>query len=690
MKRSAILLGALSAAGLLLAGCGSSNSGALKITSFLPSSLPAGNGEFTISITGTGFDPSDTIQFGTTTLTPFNFEIQNCSKTPCPGTLSASVPPQFITSAGSVSFYIKQPSTGDTSNTVNLVLTSPVILGLSPVAVAAGGPGFPLSLSVVNAADSVEVLFGKTELVPAGPVSCKSQTACRVTVTVPAAAVASTGSVTLTVSNPQASSGGTVQTNFLVVAPAASGQSPALQSANGSTPGNGNSTHSSTSDGGVLVAFDSVASNLATGTTQGHSEVYVHQNCPTGTSNCKAQTTLVSVASDGSPGSGGAVGSETPAISPDGRFVAFSSDDTNLVSGASTGVAQVYLRDTCTSIFGAVQNCTAKTTLVSADSSGNPGNAPSVNPSISASGLFVAFESSATNLVGNRVPSGVNQIYLSNSCNGLSGAVSGCKASLQLLSFDQNSHGGDHDSVSPAVDPLGISVAFQSLADNILAGIASNGSQQIYLRSTCLEADTLLAASCPQKTILISADASNSPGTSDSLTPDVSENGFVVFSSSAMNLLPGNASGQQILGSQVCLNVPSTTSCVPSGNIVLSVDKNGVPGTAASTDPALNGATVAFTSQATLVSGAPPGQVYSAPACLPPAGTCMPGPVVVSTNTSGTAITGDLASIGGGGFISFFTTGNPSPPGISQIFLASPAKGSSPTMKPGASSARPK
>ena len=78
-----------------------------------------------------------------------------------------------------------------------------------------------------------------------------------------------------------------------------------------------------------------------------------------------------------------------PAISADGRFVAFRSDATNLVPGDTNGATDVFVRD----------RQTGTTRRVSVGPGGAQGNGGSFMPAISADGRFVAFESSATNLV---------------------------------------------------------------------------------------------------------------------------------------------------------------------------------------------------------------------------------------------------------------------------------------------------
>ncbi len=78
-----------------------------------------------------------------------------------------------------------------------------------------------------------------------------------------------------------------------------------------------------------------------------------------------------------------------PAISGDGRFVAFDSFDPLLVPGDSNGTNDIFLRDL-------LNGTTAR---ISVNSQGLGGNLTSFNPAISASGEVVAFDSFATNLV---------------------------------------------------------------------------------------------------------------------------------------------------------------------------------------------------------------------------------------------------------------------------------------------------
>jgi hypothetical protein len=154
-------------------------------------------------------------------------------------------------------------------------------------------------------------------------------------------------------------------------------------STGGLVVGNAASSAPSISGNGRYVTFVSTASNLVTSVSG--TQVYLRDTQA-------GQTSLVSKDNDAPSNPGGGV-SSTPAISTDGQYVTFVSLSTNLLAPGTPSVngPQVYLRDTTGNL----------TSLVSQDSSGNPSTAGSNNltPSITTSGTFVAFVSSATNLV---------------------------------------------------------------------------------------------------------------------------------------------------------------------------------------------------------------------------------------------------------------------------------------------------
>src|SRR2546423_12300599 len=130
---------------------------------------------------------------------------------------------------------------------------------------------------------------------------------------------------------------------------------------------------------GRYVAFASAASTLVAGDTNGMEDVFVYDRVA-------GTTERVSLSSLGVEGDGASYG---PAISADGRHVAFTSAASNLTPGDSNDEVDVFVRDLA-----------AQTTLlVSVGPGGAVGDGPSVAPSISGDGLVVAFESDSDTLV---------------------------------------------------------------------------------------------------------------------------------------------------------------------------------------------------------------------------------------------------------------------------------------------------
>jgi Tol biopolymer transport system component len=96
-----------------------------------------------------------------------------------------------------------------------------------------------------------------------------------------------------------------------------------------------------------------------------------------------------------------------------GRYVAYVSSATNLVSGDSNGVADVFVRD----------RQAGTTERVSVDSSGKQADGACTSCAISSDGRFVAFASVATNLVSGDT-NGTFDVFVRDRQNGTTGRVS--------------------------------------------------------------------------------------------------------------------------------------------------------------------------------------------------------------------------------------------------------------------------
>src|SRR3990172_651309 len=184
-------------------------------------------------------------------------------------------------------------------------------------------------------------------------------------------------------------------------------------------------------DGG-FVAFHSAASILVPGDANGKLDVFVHDRA-TGTKE------RVSVDSAGAEGNDS---SWVPAISGDGRFVAFESWATNLVlgDGDTYSFRDVFLRDR---LSGATER-------VSVSIEGDEPNAESLGPAISADGRFVAFSSSASNLVPGDF--GYPDIFVRDRQTGVT----------TMVSVDSAGNKAGGHSYSPAISADGRFVTFSS------------------------------------------------------------------------------------------------------------------------------------------------------------------------------------------------------------------------------------
>jgi hypothetical protein len=189
---------------------------------------------------------------------------------------------------------------------------------------------------------------------------------------------------------------------------------------------------------GGNIVFESDATNLVPGDTNGKTDIFLHNQTT------KA-TTLISVASDGGPTNGP---SAHPTISTDAKWVAFESTASNIVPGISG--RQVYIRPL---------QPAGTTRLVSAASCASgavtAGNGESSRPKISGDSTIVAFTSTATNFSvdpGNSAP------------NAYVAPTTGCGTSTvpSLVGYDEQGHVPAHGTVVVSTDRTGRSIAFDA------------------------------------------------------------------------------------------------------------------------------------------------------------------------------------------------------------------------------------
>jgi len=144
---------------------------------------------------------------------------------------------------------------------------------------------------------------------------------------------------------------------------------------------------------GRYIAFATDANNLTANDTNQYRDIVVRDLSA-------GSNTLVSVSTNGFSGNGISI---QPAISADGRYVAFTSSANNLVAGDTNNSQDVFVRDLQ---LGA-------TSLVSVNTSGALGNGNSYSPVLSTNGNYVLFRSQASNLAAGTF-SGTDNLFLRN------------------------------------------------------------------------------------------------------------------------------------------------------------------------------------------------------------------------------------------------------------------------------------
>jgi Tol biopolymer transport system component len=246
---------------------------------------------------------------------------------------------------------------------------------------------------------------------------------------------------------------------------------------------------------GRFVVFESGASNLIRRDTNGDTDVFIRDRK-------KGITRRVSGNATGDQPNRA---SRSPAISANGRFVAFESGATNLVGGDTNGKLDVFVRDLRT----------GRTRRVSVSSAGKQGNRRSRSPSISASGRFVAYSSTATNLVAGD-PTKPGGILVHDRRTGRTERVS------------VSSNGRPASGFSPAISASGRFVAFTSAAYRLIPGDTHPCCADVFVHDRRTAETTRVS------------EWGNKP----SGEPAISADGrFIAFSSQARSLVAGDTNG---------------------------------------------------------------------------------------------------------------------------------------------------
>ena len=461
-----------------------------RISSLSPSNISAGSSDFTLTVIGGGFVAKTVVQWNGKTLPTTVATDSNGNVTGITATISASL----VATPGTAFVNTFQPHSGAGTNGLSNPLAFiinppanplPVVSSISPSCAVAGSASFTLSITGTNFLPTSDPSGGSqvrwlttTSQQTLALVGSGSST--QLQATVPAGLIAAAGSASVAVFNPPSpgnggSGGGTSQNTpaFTITAtscPTSSAQpASATQTAAEETP--------AVSADGRFVAYTA---------TQGeHAQVFVRDTCIGAAQGCQARTVLVSSAPDGTASDDD---SRMPSISADGRYVAFSSAATNLISQQSASGRQIYLRDTC---IGANSGCAPSTQLVSTDAEGKLTGTEAILPSVSSSGRFIAFvaitASQSKNPANGKsaksqsANSGLRQVFVRDTCIG----ATGCSPSTTRISLQPGDGAGSgQHPAGPALSGSGDHLAIPDAQNVTLLKRGTSVDDRVFLAIT--------------------------------------------------------------------------------------------------------------------------------------------------------------------------------------------------------------
>jgi Tol biopolymer transport system component len=511
--------------------------------------------------------------------------------------LSAQIPYSFVTKPGSAFVNTYQPQSGTAMNGLSNTLTFiiygppnpyPLLTSISPTSAAYCDPSNSNCANVsvvVNGSNflptsqnggSIVTYTGAATYGIETAITLNSFSATQLKATIPGAYLCAVDTAQINVINPPSAicvvgcpnlgggdtnsppSGQTATTQaFTITGTAGTNSCPAQVIP---TPDVVEETPAVSQDG-RYVAYASTQSGIT--------QILQRDTCLGAEKGCIASTRTESAAANGVAGNGD---SHDAAMTPDGRYVAFSSAAANLAEDAPAG-RQVYLSDNC---VGAAGSCKAGTVLVSTDEEGKLTGTEAILPSVSASGRFVVFlavtpsnaaaPASTTHANGATTTSSTRQLFLRDTCLG----AANCTPKTTSISLPT----GDVSTASSNSTVPAVAIAEEApmvSQDGRYVGYAStqNGNSQILLRDTCLSA----ANGCTPSARIVSAAAAGAAGNGDShnavMTPDAR---YVAFSSAAGNLVENASAGRQVYLRDTCIG--AAVSCKPSTSLA-SMDEEG-------------------------------------------------------------------------------------------------------------------
>ncbi len=269
-------------------------------------------------------------------------------------------------------------------------------------------------------------------------------------------------------------------------------------------PSNTDTEQAAISASGRFVAFTTFADNLVGDNVGFARDVYIRDTVD-------ETTERVSVDSTGVQGD---ADSGRPSVSADGRYVAFTSEATNLVTGDTNGLEDIFLRD----------RAAGTTTRITVGPGGVERNGSTFlnfvdsGPTISGDGRFVVFQSDADNLIANDTNMATD-IFVHDTASGTNTRANVASDGQPADQF--------RDSNRPSISDNGRFVVFDSLASNLAEG-GDQIANSIYLH----DRDTGVTVRIPSDVL-------------GSQKATVSNDGQrIAFESASANLVPDDTNGR--------------------------------------------------------------------------------------------------------------------------------------------------
>ncbi len=268
------------------------------------------------------------------------------------------------------------------------------------------------------------------------------------------------------------------------------------------TQANGSSSSGSISGDGKYITYASFASNLVSGDTNAKRDIFVYNRID-------KTTELISVAPDGTQANGSSYPS---VISDDGRYIAYESEASNLVSGDTNGKRDIF-------VYDRIDKTTERINIAA---NGTQADGSSRLGSISDDGRYIVYESEASNLVSGDTD-GKRDIFVYDRI----------EKTTQRINVAANGTQANGDSTSGSISGDGKYIVYESDASNLVLG-DSNGKRDIFIYDR-------IKQTTERVNVAVNGTQSNGYSEKASLSDD---GRYVAFLSDANNLVSNDTDGR--------------------------------------------------------------------------------------------------------------------------------------------------